>query len=204
MNEFDFRQRLYGWSIDVTSALVPTSAEIRLYGQESKTKIIPEEHEHLIYDCIKPLEISDELYKKLSENMKMTDPQILRFVHKTYCQNLKDIRKSILKLQKEWSRNYAHFRAKQLMKNLEYEDVYHICDLDNQRIVPIELILKIIFDISSKYGDHRRIKNKSEIYVDPRVMQAYEDIKKHKLYVEDFYRKKAERLKVTENNQASI
>ncbi len=173
MNERDFMQKLVEWNIGVKAQWVPTTAEITLYGQTGKTRIIPGIHEHLIYECIKELEISDELYNSLSEKMKLSDPQILNQVSKTYCQYLKDIRRQLVMLQKMWSRNFAHYRANQLITHLKYDDIWYICDLNNQRIVPIELVLQMIFKKSSSYGDHRRKKQHSEIEIDPRVMHTY-------------------------------
>ncbi len=195
MDEIEFRNKMYSWNIAVKSTMVPTALEFLLYGQTSKTLIIKREHEHLIYQNIKPLEISDQLYKKLSQGeMKLTDPQVLKFVQKTYIEYLKGTRREILQLQREWSRNFAHFRAKMIMKHLEYKDIYPLCDLVNERIVPIELILKSVFSVSSNYGDHRRIKKHEEIFVDPRVLQLYEhrkDVdKKHAEYVKKFYANK--------------
>lgn len=190
MDEINFRQKLVDWRMTVRTAIVPTTACVRLYGQTDKTSIIPSKHEHLIYTCLKTLEISDELYKKLSNEMKLSDDKVLKFVHKTYEQYLKDIRRNIIKLQKQWSKNYAHFRAKQVITKLKYENIYHICDLSNERIVPIELILKVLFDITSTYGEHRRIKDKEEIYMDPRVLQLYNNRKdeerKHKEYIRKY------------------
>ena len=179
MNEFEFRKQLFNWKIVEKNSMIPTSAEILLYGQHIKKKVISEKHQHLVYAHIKPLEISDELYKHLSETVKLTDDKILIMVQKTYLQYLKNTRKQILSLQREWNRNYAQFRANKVIRNLEYKDIYAICDLVHERIVPIELILKIVFDISSKYGDHRRIKEKEEIFMDPRVLETWNYIKEH-------------------------
>ena len=177
MDETMFRQKLIDWGISPKDTILPTTAEYKLYGEERKRKIIPKEHESLIYTNIKDLEISDELYEKLSKGMGMTDPQVLGFIHKTYIMHLKELRKRVINLQKDWSRNFAHFRAHQVISNLNYDNIYHICDLVNQRLVPIELVLKIIFNIDSKYGDHRRIKDKTEIFVDARVLRIYNDKK---------------------------
>ena len=195
MNENDFRTQMWKWNIAVKSSMVPTALEFLLYGQTSKSRIIKTEHEPLVYQHIKLLEISDELYKKLTTGeMKLTDPQVLKFVQKTYIEYLKGTRREILQLQREWSRNFAHFRAKIVIKHLDYENIYEICDLVNERIVPIELILKSVFQVSSRYGDHRRIKKHEEIFVDPRVIQLYEhrkDVnKKHAEYVKKFYANK--------------
>ncbi len=192
MNENDFRNQLWSWNIAVKSSMVPTALEFLLYGQQLKSRIIKKDHEHLIYRNIKALEISDELYKKLSQGeMKLTDPQVLRFVQKTYIEYLKGTRREILQLQREWSRNFAHFRAKMIIKHLAYKDIYPLCDLVNERIVPIELILKAVFQVSSKYGDHRRIKKHEEIFIDQRVLQLYEHRKdmdkKHADYIKKYY-----------------
>jgi len=181
MNEFEFRQKLHEWQIDVKGAMLPTSAEVLLYGQRHKTRIISEIHEHAIYGNIKPLEITDELYHRLQDTMKLDDRQILKFIHKGYIQYLRDIRKKIVELQKSWSRNYCQFRAKQVIAALRYDDIYHICDLADQRIVPIELVLKLVFNVNSFYGEFRRVKDKSEIFVDPRVLQTFKYIKDNKL-----------------------
>jgi len=166
-----------------------------LYGQKSKTRIVKKEHEYLIYMNIKLMEISDGLYKQLTTgDTKLTDPQVLKFVQKNYIVYLRSTRREILLLQREWSRNFAHFRAKMIIKHLEYKDIYPICDLVNERIVPIELILKSVFSVSSKYGDHRRIKKHEEIFVDPRVLQLYEHRKdadrKHAEYIKKYYANK--------------
>jgi len=179
MNEFEFKKQLFDWRISEKATIIPTTAEILLYGQHNKTRIISKEHQHLIYECIKPLEIPDDLYKRLSEEMKLTDPQILKFVQKTYEQKLRDIRKSILKIQRDWSKNWCQYRAKKVIKILEYDDVYAICDLANHRIVPIELILKMVFNVLSKYGQHRRIKSKEEVYMDPRVLKTWNEMKEY-------------------------
>lgn len=179
MNELEFRQQLFGWNIRERTAIIPTSPEILLYGQTSKTKVISKEHQHLIYACVKPLEISDELYKNLSEQMKLSDIEVLKFVQKTYEQYLKDIRVEILSFQRLWSRNFVHYRATKVIKVLQYNDIYAICDLANQRILPIELILKTVFDVSSNYGDHRRKKSKEEIRIDPWVLQTWTDMKEY-------------------------
>lgn len=195
MNELNFRQQLYDWKVIVRNAIIPTTVDIKLYGHVNKTRIIKPDHEHLIYSGIKPLEISDKLYQQLTTGeSKLTDTEILKFIHKTYIEYLVDIRKRILKLQKDWSKNYAHFRAKKVITLLKYENIYHICDLVNNRIVPIELILKTIFNIDSKYGDHRRVKEKSEVFIDPRVLQMYNDRKdedkRHADYVAKYYSNK--------------
>lgn len=179
MDEFEFRKQLFDWNIVEKSTIIPTSAEILLFGQHIKKRVIPEKHQHLIYAHIKPLEISDELYKDLSEKMKLTDDKILIMVQKTYLQYLKNTRKRILSLQREWNRNYAQFRATKAIKILKYNDIYAICDLSNERIVPIELILKIVFNVSSNYGDHRRIKEKEEVFMDPRVLATWNYLKEH-------------------------
>jgi len=179
MNEIEFRKQLFDWKITERTTIIPTTAEIRLYGQKLKTKIILKEHQYLIYKCIEPLEIPDDLYKRLSEEMKLTDFQILKFVQKTYQQKLMDIRKSILKIQRDWSRNWCRYRAKRIINDLKYDDIYAICDLANHRIVPIELILKIVFDVSSKYGEYRRIKDKEEVYMDSRVLATWNEMKEY-------------------------
>ncbi len=179
MNEIEFKQQLFKWQIREKAFIIPTSAEILLYGHHDKTKIISKEHQYLIYECIKPLEIPDDLYKRLAEEMKLTDPQILKFVQKTYEQKLKDIRKSILKIQRDWSRNFLHYRARKIIKHLEYDDIYALCDLANYRIVPIELILKMVFNVKSNYGDYRRKKDKEEVHVDPRTLKIWLDRKEY-------------------------
>lgn len=185
MDENDFRQKLIDWGISVKSSFVPTTASIRLYGHTEKTFIVSKDNQHLIYDNIKPMELSDELYKKLSENMKMNDIQILKFVQKSYVQYLKDTRKQIVMIQKDWSRNFAHYRARVVIEKLGYDNIYHICDLTNSRVVPIEILLKIMFDVYSKYGEHRRIKDKSEVYIDPRVLRAYNNHLEEKQRIDD-------------------
>ena len=178
MDENLFKQQLINWRMNVRDAIVPTSGRIKLYGQEQKTKIIQSKHEHLVYACIKHFECSDELYKKLTDTMHLNDNEVLAFLHKEYNQYLKDIRKRIIKLQRQWSKSFAQKRAKLVIQTLEYENVFHICDLTIERIVPIELILNLVFSTTSNYGDHRRIKEKNEIYMDPRVLHAYNELKR--------------------------
>ncbi len=177
MDQFDFRQKLLSWGMNARNPIIPTIGEIKLYGHHRKTKIISPDQEHLIYACIKPFEISQELFDSLHTKLKMTDVDILHYCQKIYEHYLKATRRQILSLQKDWSRNFAQFRAKQIIRNLAYDDIYNICDLANDRIVPIELILKKVFEVTTKYGDHRRMKSKDEVYVDPRVMEVYKDLK---------------------------
>ena len=176
MDEKTFKQQLIDWRLNVRDAIIPTSGGIRLYSQSKKTKIIPGKHEYLIYACVKPFQCSDELYIKLKDTMHLNDDEVLAFLHAEYDQHLKDIRKQIIKLQRTWSKSFAQTRAKLVIQILEYDNVYHICDLAIERIVPIELILKSVFQVTSKYGDHRRVKEKNEIYMDPRVIKAYHEL----------------------------
>jgi len=177
MDEILFLKQMREWNMKPRDATVPTSAAIILYGQLEKTKVIRKEHEHLIYACVKDLEVSDTLYKKLTQEMKYDDVQVLKFVQDTYEQYLKDIRKRILSLQKLWSKNWCQFRATQVIHILKYEDLLPICDLAHDRLVPIELVLKVVFDIKSEYGDHRRKKSKAEVTIDPRVLKVYNEQK---------------------------
>ena len=180
MDEISFKSQLFKWRMNVRDAIIPTSGKIKLYGEGTKTKIISKDHEYLIYACVKPLKIEDELYNKLSEQMKMNDTQILEFVHAEHDQYLKDIRKQIITIQRAWSRGFSQYRARQVIQILGYENIYHICDLAIQRIVPIEILLHQVFNISSTYGDHRRIKDKVEVYMDPRVLKTYTELKRLK------------------------
>lgn len=177
MDELGFKHQLAKWLIRERVTIIPTSNEVRLYGQQHKTRIISKEHEHLIYASIKDLEINEDLYKQLSEQQHLTDHQCLVFVQKTYEEYLKGIRTSIRQLQSSWSRNFCQFRATQVITHLEYSDIYEICDLVDQRIVPIELVLKVIFDVNTKYGEHRRIKQHDEVHVDERVLRRFNDLK---------------------------
>ncbi len=177
MDQITFKQKLYDWQMNVRDTIIPTSATIKLYGQNHKTRVIPVKQEHLIYDNIRKLgQIEDSLYNRLSVEMKMSDAQILKFVQDDYDKYLKGIRKQIIMLQRNWNKFFAQKRAKQIMSVLKYENIYHVCDLSNERLIPIEIILKIVFSIESKYGDHRRIKEKSEVYMDTRVLHAYNEI----------------------------
>lgn len=186
MDENDFKTRLIEWLINPKDSFIPTTPVIKLYGEPGKIKIIKHEHEHLIYENIKPMEMSDELYTKLKERMGMNDSDVLKFIQGTYKQYLKGIRKQISDMQKGWSKIWAHQRANIVMNKLNYTDVYQICDLCNDRRIPIEIILKVVFNKNSKYGDYRRIKQKSEIYVDPRILKAIADKKKREEYKEKF------------------
>lgn len=179
MNELEFIQQLHTWKIDVKSTMVPTTAEHKLYGHLDKTRIIAAENDYLIYSYVKPLEVTESMYKRLSEEAKLNDLQILKTVQDTYIAYLKDIRKKIISLQREWSKNYCQFRATQVINELDYEDIYHICDLAHERIIPIEVILKVLFNVETKYGQYRRIKRHDEIQMDSRVLKTFNDIKEH-------------------------
>ncbi len=175
MDELSFRKQLFDWNMNVRDTIIPTSGGFVLYGNVIKTKIVSKDQEYLIYACIKHLKISDDLYNKLSNQMKMDDIAILKFVQDEYDQYLKDIRRQIIMCQRRWSRSFAQARAYKIMEILDYENIYHICDLVYNRIIPIELILKSVFNVSSNYGDHRRTKEKSEIQIDSRVLKAYNE-----------------------------
>ena len=178
MNEIDFKAQLAKWQIRVRDAIVPTTTSIVLFGHKAKTKIITKEHEHLVYSCLRPLESpTDEVYKDLTERLKYNDAEVLKFIQEPYEQYLKSVKRQITVLQKEWSRNYCQFRAMQVMNVLEYDNIIAICDMSDNRLVPIELVLKTVFGISSEYGEHRRVKDKTEVYIDPRVLARYNAIK---------------------------
>jgi len=178
MNEESFKQQLISCHMKVRDAIVPTSAQILLYGHTEKIRIVHPTHEELIYACIKSLEDpSDELYQKLTQTLGYTDLQVLEYLQNIYEAYLKDIRKAIIGVQKDWSKNFCQYRANQVIEKLRYTDIVPICDLVNERLVPIELILKVVFDIDSQYGDHRRKKDKTEVYIDPRVLKYITDKK---------------------------
>lgn len=182
MNEKSFRQQLNSYRMKVRDVIVPTSAEILLYGHKEKVKIIHEDHEELIYACVKKLENpSDELYEKLTQTLGYSDLQVLEYLQNIYEGYLKDIRKAIINIQKDWSKNFCQYRATKIIEELKYNDIVPICDLVNDRLVPIELILKNVFNVDSNYGDHRRKKDKSEVYIDPRVLKYVKDKKAREL-----------------------
>lgn len=180
MNEKSFKTQLTEWRMKSRDAIVPSSALVLLYGQKEKTKIIQVQHEEALYSCVKGLEDpSDDLYNKLTQELKYTDLQVLEYIQEVYEDYLKDIRKSIKKLQSTWSKSYSQDRANLIINILGYDSIVAICDLVNDRLVPIELILQSVFQVHSEYGDHRRKKDKSEVYIDPRVLKAYNDHKEN-------------------------
>ncbi len=178
MDEISFKTLLSEWRMKSRDVIIPTSGLVLLYGQKHKVKIIPTRHEDLIYTCVKRLEDpSDELYNKLTQKLGYDNLQVLKYIQDIYESYLIDIRKSIRKLQSEWSRSFCQGRANKIIGILGYDNILPICDLVNDRLVPIELVLKVTFNIDSKYGDHRRKKDKSEVYIDPRVQKFINDRK---------------------------
>lgn len=170
-------QQLLSWQMNLRDAIVPTSQTTKLYGQTTRIKIVTPEHEHVIYDNLDKMTISDSLYKELKEAQKMTPNQILSYIQNIYEGYLKGVKKQLRKLQGEWSRSFAQRRASIIIRELGFEDIYQVCDLVNERRVPIELILKRLFNKKCNYGDHRKLKDKSEITVDFRVLQVVKDLK---------------------------
>ena len=75
MNELEFIQQLHTWKIDVKSTMVPTTAEHKLYGHLDKTRIIAAENDYLIYSYVKPLEVTESMYKRLSEEAKLNEQE---------------------------------------------------------------------------------------------------------------------------------
>lgn len=170
MIETDFVEQITHYGLKVRETIIPTSASILLYGNKEKTKIIfPEHHEHF-YSLIKSMELTDERQRNL-ESLGKSEMQILKIVQDEYDQYIKDIKKQIITLQKSWSNSRAHERAGYLIDYLKYRSIYHICDLVIQRNVPYELILELIFEIKSIYGQFRSETSHDKIYVDPRIAQ---------------------------------
>lgn len=179
MDENEFIEKLSYWQIKERPAIIPTSGKVLLYGDHQTNKIVLPQHEYLIYACVDSMKMSDELFKELTEKKKFTELQCLQYVQENYMLYLKSIKKKIVKIQKAWSKNFCHNRAKMIFNHLDYKDVYFVCDLVNDRLVPIELILRIVFDKSSKYGDHREFKKREDVYVDPRVLKVYKELQEY-------------------------
>ena len=173
MNETDFVAKITHYGLKVRDVIIPTSASILLYGNKEKTKIIvPEHHEHF-YGLIKPMELSDERQADL-EKLGKSDLQILKIVQDEYDTYIKSIRKKVMSLQKSWSDSFAQQRASYLIDYLHYDNIYHVCDLVVQRNVPYELILELVFDVKSIYGEFRSETPHKDIYVDPRIRKVLE------------------------------
>ena len=173
MKESDFIEQITHYQLKVRDVIIPTTSSILLYGHQEKTKIIiPAHHEHF-YSLIKKMELTDERQEEL-KNLGQSDSQILSTVQVEYDSYLKEIRKQIIALQKSWSNSWTQQRAGFLIDYLKYRNIFHICDLVIQRNVPYELILELIFDVQSTYGQYRTQTPKADIYVDPRVQKVLE------------------------------
>jgi len=173
MNEIDFIEQITHYGLKVRDVIIPTSAVILLYGDKQKTKIIKTEHHEHFYSLVKKLEISDSRMTHLRNN-GMTDIEILNTVRSEYDAYLKELRRQIISLQKSWSDSYAQQRAKYIIDYLGYRNIYWICELVVQRNVPYELVLELIFETKSIYGQFRTPKPKKDIYVDPRIKKVLE------------------------------
>ncbi len=170
MNESDFIIQITHYQLKVRDVIIPTTAKILLYGNREKTRIIiPEHHEHF-YSLIKKMELTDERQEDL-HNLGQSDTQILITIQDEYDSYIKEIRKQIIALQKSWSNGWTQQRAGFLIDYLNYRNIFHICDLVIQRNVPYELILELVFNIKSTYGQFRTETPKKDIYVDPRVTE---------------------------------
>ena len=176
MNEVDFIEEMTHYGLKIRDVIIPTSASILLYGDKEKTRIIDtKQHEHF-YSLIKTIQDSlpDERLAQLQKIGK-SDMQIIVIIQSEYDSYLKDTRRKIMSLQKSWSDSFAQQRARYIIDYLKYRNIFHICDLVNQRSVPYELILDLIFEIKSKYGEFRTETPRDEIYVDPRIREVLKE-----------------------------
>lgn len=173
MNENDFREHVTHYRLKDRDTIIPTTASILLLGHQRKTRIIEEQHHEHFYSLVKDIKsfLPDERLAELRKQ-KLDDDEILDLVTEEYDAYLKDLRKQIIALQKSWSKSYAHERAGYLIDYLGYTNIYHICDLVVQRNVPYELILELIFNVKSTYGEFRTPTPKEDIYIDPRIKKV--------------------------------
>jgi len=169
MDENEFMKLLTSYSMRIRDTIVPTRSFVTLYGESEMQPIIQGTNEEIFYSYVKPMTISDEEYNQLIQTGK-NDADIIFKLQSEYEDYLKVLRRKILQFQSMWSKNFANGRARIIMHTLEWYNIYHICDLVNSRLVPIELILKECFGIQSYYGQFRTKKAKNEIYVDPRLL----------------------------------
>lgn len=173
MNEQDFKEHILHYGLKLRDVIVPTTASYLKYGDTEKTKIIdPTHHEHF-YSLLKKIDtgLSDDRLNYLRA-ANYSDNDIINIIVSEYDTYLKTLRKQIITLQKTWSSNWANERALMLVNKLDYKNIYHICDLTIERNVPYELILKLVFNIDSTYGQFRTPTPKEKIYIDPRIKKT--------------------------------
>lgn len=172
----DFQNLLLRWHIQPTKTLVPTESRVRNFKTNKKIKIIADEHEATFYKYLDELHITDTRYKALLDK-GLTPKDILIELHGEYKEYLRNITKQLKALQRLWTNFYPHERSRYVIKHLEddgYAKFNSLCDLVHSKRVPFELVLKLMFQVSSMYGDYRPKRTIEQLAIEPYVKVIYE------------------------------
>ena len=129
------------------SAVIPTSQTVVFYkeGLKHKEKVIDEKYHEIFYSYLMPM-----LQARYDKDHDKEDIEQL----------LNELKTKIRRSQKFWSKSYAKERASRVIRSLHVYNAIHIVDLTNNSKVPIELLIKDLFDKTVYYGTVRPVKTK--------------------------------------------
>lgn len=140
--------------IKIRPAVIPTLLQTTIYkdGIGHEEYIVQEEHQKLFYQLLGEY-IKEQIIEQITNNNDQDIPMLVEDIVKT-------MRVTIRQQQRIWSGIFGDKRSKWINTCLDYVNIVHRRHLTHEQRLPIEMIVRFLFNVKPYYGQLRERKTR--------------------------------------------